>query len=229
MKVLNRICQILTVVFGVTALVLFFTRFATIVSAGNDVNVVGAQLAFGSKVKIADRTVDMARSADLLFCFWLTVISLACSAFSFKFKGLRYAAPAFGIVTAVYMLVVAVSNPWKFVDTRPLTDVTKVTYGPFVLFLAIALFAFVVAGVAYLLVDDYLEVLASKGSKLTIPKRIIRFFRDYKSEVKKIVWPGFKDVAKNTIIVIVMCALAGILIWAVDFGLGKLLALILGA
>ena len=88
--------------------------------------------------------------------------------------------------------------------------------------------AFAILAVAYLLLDDYLEVLASKGEKLTIPKRIVRFFRDYKSEVKKIVWPGIKDVMKNTVIVLVMCLLVGALIWIVDFGLGELLSLILG-
>ena len=83
--------------------------------------------------------------------------------------------------------------------------------------------------VAYLLVDDYLEVLASKGAKKTIIKRIALFFRDYKSEIKKIVWPNIKDVLKNTAIVLIMCLLVGIFIWLLDLGLGKLLELILGA
>ena len=82
---------------------------------------------------------------------------------------------------------------------------------------------------AYLLIDDYIEVKESNGAKQTIIKRIIRFFRDYKSEIKKIVWPGWKDVAKNTVIVLIMCLIIGALIWIIDFGLGKLLELILGA
>ncbi|MBQ7725752.1 MAG: preprotein translocase subunit SecE [Clostridia bacterium] len=127
------------------------------------------------------------------------------------------------------MLVIALRNPYRFVDFRPLTDVTDITYSPFVLITAIALFAFTACAVAYLLIDDYLEVLASKGSKLTIFKRIRRFFRDYKSEVKKIVWPGWKDVVKNTVIVLIMCLLIGALIWIIDYGLGQLLTLILGA
>ncbi|MBQ8532710.1 MAG: preprotein translocase subunit SecE [Clostridia bacterium] len=95
--------------------------------------------------------------------------------------------------------------------------------------LVIALFLFVIASAAYLLIDDYIEVAASKGEKLTIPKRIIRFFKDYKSEVKKIVWPGLKEVIKNTVIVLIMCLLVGVLIWLIDFGLGQLLNLVLGA
>ena len=126
------------------------------------------------------------------------------------------------------MLVIALSNAVNFVDTRPLENVTKVVYSPFVLVTAITLFAFTAFSVAHLLIDDYLEVLASKGSKMTIIKRIGRFLRDYKSEVKKIVWPSLKDVLKNTLIVLIICLILGAFIWAVDFGLAELLKLIIG-
>ncbi len=228
MKTVNKICQILAIILGVGSLVLFFTEFAEIVSTAGTANPVGAQLAFGSKVDVDGTKFDMARSADILLCFWLTAIAAVMSIFSFKSKKMRYAAPGFGAVVAVYMLVIAISGGWKFVDTRPLPGVTSVSFTPFVLIAAIALVLFTIASVAYLLIDDYLEVLASKGEKLTIPKRIIRFLRDYKSEVHKIVWPGLKDVVKNTIIVLVMCLVVGALIWVVDFGLGKLLELVLG-
>ena len=228
MKTLNRICQILAIAFALGSLVLFFTHFATIITGGNNAELVGAQLAFGSKIKVAGTEYDMAKSTDILFCFWMTVLSLVLSVVSFKSKTARYVAPGAGLITAVYMLVIALSNPYKFVDTRPLPQIGGVSYGSFVLFTAIALCLFTVLAVAYLLIDDYLEVLASKGQKLPILKRIIRFFRDYKSEVKKIVWPGFKDVVKNTVIVLIMCLLIGILIWVIDYGLGQLLSLILG-
>lgn len=228
MKLLNKISQILAIVFGVGSIVLFFTEFAKIVTDTGAVNPVGAQLAFGSKVEISGTVYDMAKSADILLCFWLTVIAAVLSIFSFKSKKLRYAAPAFGIIAAVYMLVIALSGAWKFVDTRPLEDITSMVYTPFVLITAIALFVFTIAAIAYLLIDDYIEVTASKSDKLTIPKRVVRFFRDYKSETKKIVWPGIKDVIKNTVIVLIICLLIGALIWIVDFGLGQLLNLILG-
>lgn len=229
MKTLNRIFQILAIVFGVASLVLFFTRFATVISGGNEVNLVGAQLGFGGKVTVAGTEYKMAKSADILFCFILTALSAVFGIVSFKSKKLRYIAPLVGIIDAVYMLVIALSSPWSFVDFRPLTDVTAINYAPFVLITAILLFAFTAAAVAYLLIDDYLEVKESNGSKLTIPKRIVRFFRDYKSEIKKIVWPGWKDVVKNTVIVLIMCLIIGALIWLIDFGLGRLLELILGA
>ena len=228
MKTLNKICQILAIVLGLGSVILFFTNFATITSGSETVTLVGTQLAFGSKVDVGATAYDLAKSAKILFCFVITVIAAVVSAFSFKSKKARYAAPGFGIVSAVYMLVMLLSSEIKFVDYRPLPNVTKVVYEPFLLVLVIALFAFVIAATAYLLIDDYLEVAASKGSKLTIPKRIVRYFRDYKSEVKKIVWPGLNEVVKNTVIVLIICLIIGAFIWAVDFGLAKLLELVLG-
>lgn len=231
MKNINKICRILTVVFGLASLVLFFTNFVNITMGDVSKDFVGAQLAFGSEVSIEGTKYDMAKSADILLCFWLTAIAFAMSIFSFKSKKLRYAAPGFGIVATIYMLVIRLSSPFKFVDVRPFSydEVTGMTYSVFALLAVIALALFTIAGVAYLLIDDYLEVLASKGDKLTIPKRVIRFLRDYKSEYKKIIWPGIRDVIKNTVIVLIMCLIIGALIWIVDFGLGQLLNLILGA
>lgn len=229
MKVLNKICRFAATAFGLASLVLFFMRFATVVSGENNVDLVGAQLAFGSKITVAGTEYTLAKSSDILFCLLLTALAFILSIFSFKNKKLRYTVPFIGAVSAVYMLVIALSNPYAFVDKRPLPDVSGITYSSFVLVTAIALFAFTVAAAAYLFIDDYLEVLASKGEKLTIARRVIRFFRDYRSEVKKIVWPGPKDVVKNTVIVLIMCALIGVFIWLVDYGLGQLLSLILGS
>ena len=153
---------------------------------------------------------------------------LKISGFSFKKKGLRYTAPAVGIIDGIYMLVIALSKPNLFVDTRPLPNASSVTYGKGVLLAALALLAFAVFSAAYLLIDDYLEVKASKGAKKTIFARIAAFFKDYKSEIKKIVWPGIKEVLKNTLIVLIMCLIVGAFIWLLDFGLGKLLEVILG-
>lgn len=227
MKALNKVCQILAIVLGLGSLVLFFTEFVEIVTNEGSAHLVGAQLAFGSKVTVAGTEYDMAKSAKLLLCFWLTAIAAVLSIFSFKSKKLRYAAPGFGVIAAVYMLVIGLAKGGRYIDERPL-QYTEVIRSPFIMLTAIALILFTVAAAAYLLVDDYLEVKASKGDKLTIPKRIVRFFRDYKSETKKIVWPGLRDVIKNTVIVLIMCLLVGALIWLVDFGLGQLLNLVLG-
>ena len=229
MKTVNRICQILSIIFAAVSLVLFFTDFATISIAAGSANAVGATLGFGGKLTIADVEYDMARSADILLCFWLTAIGLVLSIFSFKSKKVRYFAPAVGLGAGIYMLVIALSNALRFVDARPIapTNAYSVAYTSNVLFAAIALLLFAIAAAAYLFIDDYIEVMQSKGAKRTILKRVIAFFKDYKSEVKKIVWPGVKDVAKNTAIVLVMCLIIGAFIWLIDFGLGNLIDLIL--
>ncbi len=230
MKTVNRICQILSVIFAIVSLVLFFTPFATITTNSGDTTMVGAALGFGSSTEVAGTPYDMAKSADILFCFCLTVIGALLSIFSFKSKTVRYFAPAVGLGSGIYMLVIALSDAAKFVDARPLTTmlgVTGIEYSSSVLLTAIALLLFAVAAVAYLLIDDYIEVMQSKGSKRTILKRVIGFFKDYKSEIKKIVWPGFKDVVKNTGIVLAMCLIVGAFIWLLDLGLGKLIELIL--
>ncbi|MBQ3547509.1 MAG: preprotein translocase subunit SecE [Clostridia bacterium] len=87
------------------------------------------------------------------------------------------------------------------------------------------MFVFAAFAIAHLFVDDYIEAKANGGK--TIFQRVVLFFRDYKSEIKKIVWPNFKEVVRNTVIVLIMCAVVGVLIWLVDFGLGQLLNLIL--
>ena len=229
MKTVNRICQILSIIFAAVSLVLFFTDFATLTITTGSAKAVGAALGFGGKLSIAGTEYDMARSADILFCFWLTVVGLALSIFSFKSKKVRYFTPAVALGTGIYMLVIALSDAVKFVDARPLTTVSVVNieYTSFVLLTAIALLLFAVASAAYLFIDDYIEVMQSKGSKRTIAQRVIGFFKDYKSEIKKIVWPGFKDVAKNTAIVLVMCLIIGAFIWLLDLGLGNLIKLIL--
>ena len=228
MKIANRICQILSIVLAVASLVLFFTPFVSLETTAGSVSPVAAQFAFGSKVTIDGDAFDMARSAKLLFCFWLTVIGALLGGFSFKSKKLRYAAPVFGLGAGIFMLVKVFSAPINFVDFRPLT-VTGAEFTLTAWLTPICLLAFAVFAIAYLLIDDYLEVLASKGAKKTIAKRIVLFFRDYKSEVKKIVWPNIREVLKNTGIVLIMCLLIGVFIWLLDFGLGKLLELILGA
>ena len=224
MKVINKLCQILTIALGAAALILFFTPFATITASGAPHTFVGTQLAFGTKVE--GLSENLAKSADIWFCFFLTLAATVFSGLTFKFKGMRYAAPVVLIVDAVYMLVIAVSNPWFFVDTRPLVDPTIVTYTGFVILTALALFVAFALSTAHLLIDDYL--LCAGKDKLTIPKRIVRFVRDYKSEVKKIVWPGLNEVVKNTVIVLIICAIIGAFVWLLDFGLGQLVQLIIG-
>lgn len=55
----------------------------------------------------------------------------------------------------------------------------------------------------------------------------IKFWRDAKGEYKKITWPTFKTVVKNTGITLIMCALVAVFIILVDIGLSALVDLFL--
>ncbi|MCM1363727.1 MAG: preprotein translocase subunit SecE [Faecalibacterium sp.] len=48
---------------------------------------------------------------------------------------------------------------------------------------------------------------------------IKRFFKDFKGESKKIVWPDAKTVLKSTGVVILVVAIVSIIIWGIDTGL----------
>ncbi len=47
--------------------------------------------------------------------------------------------------------------------------------------------------------------------------RICRYFRELRSELKKVVWSTPKQVAKSTLIVIVCVLVVGVFIWVFDF------------
>ena len=46
--------------------------------------------------------------------------------------------------------------------------------------------------------------------------KVCRFFRELRSELKKIAWPTPKQVAKNTLIVVVCVAVLGVIIFVFD-------------
>ena len=55
-----------------------------------------------------------------------------------------------------------------------------------------------------------------KKSKPGFFKRVAKWFKEMKSELKKVQWPGWKQVAKNTGIVIACVIVVGIFIWVFD-------------
>ena len=46
---------------------------------------------------------------------------------------------------------------------------------------------------------------------------ICRYFRELRSELKKVVWPTPKQLLKNTVIVLVCVLVVGVFIWVFDF------------
>ena len=48
------------------------------------------------------------------------------------------------------------------------------------------------------------------------PNRIAKWFRELKSELKKVVWPSRKQIINNTIVVLVLVEVAAVVVWAFD-------------
>ena len=48
-------------------------------------------------------------------------------------------------------------------------------------------------------------------------KGIAKYFREMKSELKKVVWPSRKTVIRNTLVVILVVLVIGVLIWVFDW------------
>ena len=46
---------------------------------------------------------------------------------------------------------------------------------------------------------------------------ITRYFRELRSELKKVVWPTPQQVVKNTLIVLACVLVVGVFIWLFDF------------
>lgn len=65
-----------------------------------------------------------------------------------------------------------------------------------------------------------------KVKKPGIFSRIAQFFRNYRSEVRKITWSSKKDVIKNTAVCLVVLAAAAILLAVIDFGASSLIDLL---
>ena len=61
---------------------------------------------------------------------------------------------------------------------------------------------------------------------------ICRYFRELRSELKKVVWPTPKQVLKNTLIVLACVLVVGVFIWVFDYvssiGMTALINLIKG-
>ena len=65
-------------------------------------------------------------------------------------------------------------------------------------------------------------------TKVKKPNKVINFFREIKSEIKKIVWPAPSKLAKDTTIVIVFVAIIGLAMGLFGWGIESLIKLIIG-
>ena len=76
--------------------------------------------------------------------------------------------------------------------------------------------------------EKSLDAVKSAAAKPAKKRSIVKYFKDARSEFKKVVWPSRKQVVNNTIVVIISLIVSGIAVWALDSAFGSLLMLILG-
>ena len=55
----------------------------------------------------------------------------------------------------------------------------------------------------------------------------VKFFDGVKAEFKKIIWPTFPAVVRNTLVTLGMCAFVGVIVALIDLGLSALVNLML--
>ncbi len=65
-----------------------------------------------------------------------------------------------------------------------------------------------------------------KEKKPSLGKRISAFFKDYKSEFKKITWSSKKDVIRNTAVVLAIVVVAAIVVSVLDVAFSEGLSFI---
>lgn len=235
MKVLRDFLKVLTALLAVATLVAFFFPLVTVATnAGDTISLTGAELAFGSDKSsvLGVEGINLWKSgwffASFIFSA-LTAIFVGVGLFkSQKWNG---AALVTGLINAIILIVIRVSTVNSYVDLRNLTgyiDSESASYGFTMTLLMILGIATLVICAVMALVRDRVAVAESGKTKLTIPAKVVKFLREYKSEIKKIVWPTGRSVVKNTIVVLVMCAIVLLLVWAVDTGMGELLKLTYG-
>ena len=220
MKALSWAAKVLSVIATVGTVVLMFFGIAEVTSSAGEFSLSAIQMSLGSTVK----DVNFNMSSKYLFASICAIIAAICSVFSVKKKSFSIANLVFSAVSMIMFIIFAVQTTASNVDYRPLTATVEYNSMFWVLFGVVI--GAVVLTVASIFLADKVEVMESNGTKKTLLKRFIAWIKEYKSEIKKISWPAFKTVVRNSVLVLLCCLLVGIIIWAVDFGLSNLLQLI---
>ena len=70
--------------------------------------------------------------------------------------------------------------------------------------------------------------MTEKKEKVKLLKRVGKFFKEIRMEMKKVVWPTRKQLINNTLIVLTACFAVGIVIWVADAGLTVLFSVVFG-
>ena len=61
------------------------------------------------------------------------------------------------------------------------------------------------------------EAVKKAEGKLPFFKRVGKWFREMRSELKKVIWPTPKQVTNNTLVALCMMAVCAVALWAFDW------------
>jgi len=62
----------------------------------------------------------------------------------------------------------------------------------------------------------------AKKRKVKGSNRLFRWFREMRSELRKVVWPTPKQIVNNTFVALTVMACAAVMIWVLDFISGEI-------
>lgn len=65
---------------------------------------------------------------------------------------------------------------------------------------------------------------ASTSKLANARKNTVRFFKDIRTELKKVIWPTRQQLINNTATVLLYCLVVGAIIWIADIALSNIVA-----
>lgn len=65
------------------------------------------------------------------------------------------------------------------------------------------------------------------ATKKKFTERIANWFRGMKSELKKVVWPSRSQLINNSLVVLAVVVICGILLWAFDYVASSLVKILI--
>lgn len=228
MKIVSKFLRVLAAVLAVGTLVAFFFPFVTVTVSDTSATLNGLQCVFGGDLsETFGAGMETFKGGYFFGAFVLVVLAAVSMVMGLvsKKKGWNGTALVTGVLASILLVVFICNAPGSYVDAGRIVGAT-LTYKLFMTLAVIGNLASVVVCTAGVLVHD--AVVCKETGALTIPRKVMKFFREYKSELKKVVWPGPRSVIKNTLVVLGFCAVALVIIWLVDWGLGELFDLCFG-
>lgn len=67
-----------------------------------------------------------------------------------------------------------------------------------------------------------------KRKKKRGSNRIVQFFRDARAEIRRVIWPTPKETRNMTLVVIILSAILGIVMWLFDLLFSRVYQLLAG-